>query len=430
MDSKKIRIGLLLDAKGISSVDLSHPERGNPGVGGTQYCFLLLAYYLNKFYESEYDIYIFSYEQLKLPNGIQSILIQDLNDLPRVTESIDIIIAKQSNDYQYYDILDDCSSSKIIIWAHNFLFGDIANRIAKSDRIKAVVFVSKQMYDFYVDHDIIKKSTPIFNIVPYIKTDEREIPEIPTITYMGQISKSKGIIDLLKIWKRVSQIYPEAQLNIIGAGNLYDRNVELGRHGISDEYTESLMKPYIEDEYGNIRKNIHFLGVLGEEKYDIFSKSTVGVVNPSASTETFGLGIVEMAHAYLPVVTRNWNGHPDTALHKKTALLGYTINQMTRYINSLIKNRRLNIEFGKNAKQCAERFSAINIIPLWDSLFQDIITEKYDRHIKRISRPYLNNYKFLREINAFFRHKISLKIIPSFVEMETIIYNLLKRRKN
>ncbi|MCS2551289.1 hypothetical protein [Bacteroides faecis] len=45
-----------------------------------------------------------------------------------------------------------------------------------------------------------------------------------------------------------------------------------------------------------------FLGVVGEGKEEIFRKASVGIVNPSGRTETFGMGVVD-GEARLPVVT-------------------------------------------------------------------------------------------------------------------------------
>ena len=41
MNGCSMNIGFYFFDKGLSGVDCSRPDLGNPGVGGTQYCFLL-----------------------------------------------------------------------------------------------------------------------------------------------------------------------------------------------------------------------------------------------------------------------------------------------------------------------------------------------------------------------------------------------------
>ena len=55
-------------------------------------------------------------------------------------------------------------------------------------------------------------------------------------------------------------------------------------------------------------KSVHFCGNMGIEKLEIYNRTTVGVVNPSARTETFGLSAVEMEACGIPVVTKSGNG--------------------------------------------------------------------------------------------------------------------------
>lgn len=426
MDSEKIKLYFYIDSRGISCVDMYRPDKGNPGVGGTQFCFLLVCYYLNLYYRDKYEINVISYEELHLPTGISNLVIKSLHDLRKQLPPKSIFVLKQTNDLKIYDILDSWEEVKVITWAHNYILGDAANRITKSNNIKANVFVGKQMYDLYIDHDIIKKSIPIYNIVPDVSAPPRILPDKPTITFMGQISESKGIIALFKVWEKVKKRHPDAILNIIGSGKLYDRNSKLGKFGITDSATEKKIEPYILDDKGELSKDINFLGIMGSEKYDIFANSTVGMVNPSARTETFGMGIIEMASATLPVVTKNWNGHPDTALDGETALLGFSIGKMAKQVCRLIEDEKLNIELGESAKSGVARFAPEKIIKHWDKLFTKLANDNnfFDR--LKISHPYWNNYKFIRNIIRILRFNLGLSLIPSIVEIETIGYRILK----
>lgn len=430
MGSKKINIGLYIEGIGLHELDMRHPNEGNPGIGGTQYCFLLLAYYFSKAYHKDFNISIISHIPLQLPSNIYNLVINELNDIAKY--KYDIVILKTPQKKESYNIISKLHGIKFITWSHNFLYSSTARLVSDTPNIIANVFVGKQMYDFYFDDDIIKKSTYIYNIVPDpfgSKPTIRHIPSHPVLTFMGSLTIEKGIITLLKLWKKVSKKYPEAKLNIIGGGNLYNREKELGSLGIVDKNTENLIRPYITTEDGKLDDRITFHGILGKEKYDIFLNSTVGIVNPSAKTETFGMGIIEMACASLPVVTRNWNGHLDTALNNKTALLGFSISSMAHAIDLLIQDPNLNTLLGKEAKNQAERFSPENVLPQWKMLIDNISNNNYRLKLLNPSAPYWNNYKFIRSINAFLRRTCHCSFLPSIVEYETWLYQTYKSIK-
>lgn len=430
MDNKRqvIEIGLYMPAEGLGKINMTNPENGNPGIGGTEYCFLLLAYYL-ALKKDCYSVTILSSIPLILPPQIKNCILSEFYELKGYKSSLNILILKTPKDKQRYDVLKELSPIHVITWSHNYLYANEAKMVYECPTIDLNVFVGKQMYDFYIDHNIIKKSTFIFNIVPDTLKNCNRNPIPYTATFIGQISESKGIIDLFKVWSLVEHKYPDAHLNIIGGGNLYDRNRQIGSLGITDEKTESKLKRFILDENGKLKKNIHFLGILGKEKYDVFLKSSVGIVNPSARTETFGLGIIEMATAKLPVVTRNWNGHPDTALNKKTALLGYSIRQMADNICTLFQEKELNSILGNEGKILAKRFSKENILPIWGKYIQDIVNNQLETKVLHISNPIINNYKFIRAVNSFFRFKLHLKFLPSIVAIECQAIKIIKKIK-
>ena len=57
-----MRIALYFDDKSFKGKDLRYPEKGNPGIGGTPYCFLMLAKYYSITYQKDN---IFFYHQVE-----------------------------------------------------------------------------------------------------------------------------------------------------------------------------------------------------------------------------------------------------------------------------------------------------------------------------------------------------------------------------
>ena len=51
------RIAIFVDDSNYNNIDISHPENGNPGIGGTEYCFANLIYALKKYSNNYIGLY-------------------------------------------------------------------------------------------------------------------------------------------------------------------------------------------------------------------------------------------------------------------------------------------------------------------------------------------------------------------------------------
>lgn len=425
------KVGFFLDIKNSCDSDLTNIMNGNPGIGGTQFCFALVVNRLAVLYPNEWNIFVFSPVQLHLPSNCKNIIVNGEDELLGLAanEGISYLVIKTPLNKSFYQKIIKYKDLKIICWAHNYFNAHIADYISKQHQIVSVVFVGKQMYDFYYDNDVIKKSTFIHNPVP--DSDKRIFErkyEPYTLVYMGSIVKDKGILQLLKIWSYIEKQYPDAVLKIIGSGKLYNKDSRLGDLGIAEARLEEQMKKYIIDnDTGKIKKNIRFLGIMGEEKYDVFRKAAVGIVNPSAQTETFGMGIVEMATMQLPVVTKGWNGHFDTIIDGKTGFTAFSAKGIARKISVLFDDQKINVYMGEKAKENVESFNPDKIASRWKLLLDDLNNGKIEWKHQSLSRPYWNNYKFIRYIGFLLRFKLRLRFLPSTVTLETLINDTIKK---
>ncbi len=105
-----------------------------------------------------------------------------------------------------------------------------------------------------------------------------------TATFMGRLHPSKGVFELIEIWKTVSKKYPEATLGIIGKG---DKNIM--------KELQFFIKKH------KLTKHISLLGFLGDkEAYSLIKGSNVFVF-PSHE-EGFGMVVGETLALGVPIV--------------------------------------------------------------------------------------------------------------------------------
>lgn len=421
-----MKIALYFEDKGFNNIDLSNPEDGNNGIGGTQFCFVMLAYQLLK--KNEIDkVTIFHFNKNRLPNGINDVIISSREEMLKIlhSDSQYILIFKAVDDYKF---LEEIEALKIrsIAWAHNYIYDKLLNVMNNNEYVKRVIFVGKEQYDRYIDHDIIKKSSYIFNMY-YSKGDKlRNIPEVPAVTYTGSLVYAKGFHVLAAMWKEIIKEVPNAQLYVIGSGQLYDRSSKLGKYNIAEEKYENSFMPYLV-ENGDIMPSVHFLGVLGSEKKDIYKITTVGIINPTARTETFGISAVEMEAFGIPVVTKKANGLLDVIVNNKTGYLCYTPKQMKDKIIYLLKNKKINIEMGNNAKGFVEKsFSPELIVEIWIAIFEDIYNDRAAKYVKPAGN-YSNNVKWFRIIIRRLK-KLGMPLL-STIDLECRIKNLITKMR-
>ena len=421
-----MKLGFYYENKGLPDMDCSRPDLGNPGVGGTQYCFLLLIYYLHEFCPN-YILDIYCNVTSKFPLGTNVNYVQDGKQAIKaaINNKDDYLIIKARDDKSLIQTIRN-STQKVITWGHNYYFSSLADDIAQTDNIVANIFVSKQQYDRYIDHNIIRKSTYIFNMLNDNFEHINRINDSKTVVYMGALIPSKGFHLLAKIWKNILKKCPDAKLKVLGSGNLYSRDTVLGAYGIAENNYEKSFIRYLSDA-GKILHSVEFLGVVGQEKYEIFRNASVGVVNPSAKTETFGMGIAEMATCKLPVVTLRKNGHPDLIIHKKTGLLESSLHQIQNSIIKLLKDNNYNEMLGEAAKKNVSNISPNKIIPKWISLFEGLNKKEFNFRFEKASSPYTNNLKWLRIINRYLRYNLKLNFIPPLIYVESLVHNYLRK---
>ncbi len=420
-----IKCGFYVENEGIKSVDCTDLKKGNPGIGGTEYAILLVTDWLSR-EKKDISLTLYARTSQNLPKSIKVSICKDVTDalVKSANNGDEIFVLRFEYSYLQKRILEHplCQRLKIILWAHNFYRRKYLSYFDSLPYVKAIVNVGREQLDAYRDHHAFYKSTYIYNGI-YFTNDEtiKSFKNRPNeVTYIGGLYPGKGVHYLTKVWCDVLAEIPDAKLNIIGSGQLYNRNYKLGKHGIAESsYEEYLLKPIL-DANGNIIPSVEFLGVLGTEKKKILANTKVGIPNPGGIGETFGYTAVEMQLAGCLVTTIKGCGYMDSVYRKD--MLYTDIKQLGDKIITLLKN--------DNDAQVVEDFIRCNfsmeiVGEKWYNLLCDIRMGHSIVHETQLTNCYFN-LKWLREINR--KAKLLLPFLPSIAFYQYCYYYYFKER--
>lgn len=424
----KIRVGFYIENKGYPTVDLRFPERGNPGIGGTQFTTIALAYYLRKYYPQQIESILIVNDDGLFPEGLKVCYADD--DVAALSASeqanCDIFVFKsRPGDHALYDALK-ASTVKAIARSNNFPGVLGLQRITESPQIKSHVCVGHEQLDLLRDHAVFKKSTVIFDLFngTHFKPESTIEKTSDTVVFLGSIVPSKGFHKLAEAWPNVLAKKPEAKLIVIGSGKLYDRNSQLGKWKVAAEsYEAEGLRPFLSDGRGNIHPSVNFAGLLGEEKIEILQRADIGIVNPTGKTEVCPGSALEFQACGTPVVSIAKQGLLDTVIHKKTGLLGKKHKDLAANILYLLENPQVAEAFGRNGIDfVAEKFSAHKIARQWLALFTRVYRDE-----QPVQQPLKANYfyrlKLLREgLRVIKKNLPGLARLPSLLELSAKLH--------
>lgn len=367
-----IRISFYLDNASLFETNWQNVMNGNPGVGGTEYEIVLLAYTLTK--KSQYDVTLFAHYVENFPSIIHVKKVNNIRDAINYAEQVNItyLIFKENPRWIKEHFLDgNIKTVKLIPWCHNYLQPKSLDFYAEMSNIASVICVGREQADLYRDHKLFNKIDYIYNGFPIKNISYRD--SLPAkdrqniVTYMGSITRSKGFHILAKAWPIILKSIKDAQLYVIGSGRVYDDNRLLGKYNIADEAYEKEFMKYLTDSNGNILPSVHFMGRMGTEKVEIIKKTKVGVTNPSGETETFGIGVIEFEIMGCEVVTRYCCGHLDTVYNHRNMYKSHKSKTLAKFICRALNNP--SSDSLKVYQYIQNHFSIEHTTTEWEKLF-------------------------------------------------------------
>lgn len=414
------KVAFFLENKSLSGVDYTNIVSGNPGIGGTEYMIVLIAYLLS-IRNNGIQVQLYSEIEGKFPKGLNYTVAENLQQaifLSEHSQQCDYFIYRHNPQAITLGILKTKSKMKFIPWCHNFVTWKELKYYALNPSIFKIVNVGREQLDLYRDCKAFLKSTYIFNCVDTNCLQRYNITQHPfekrshIVTYIGSIIPAKGFHLLAAAWPKVLKYIPDAELYIIGSGKLYSRNAALGAYGIAEKSYEEKFIKYLSKD-GNILPCVHFMGIMGEEKNEILLHTKVGVPNPSGNTETFGITAVEMQIMGAKVVAIKCPGYLDTV---KNGYLYSNPDQLADYIIKALTDSQSN--YNASINYFNSHFSQNKVVERWEELIlsgnlsydTELSNPKYRyKQMKEVCRKIKQQIPFLYNLMPPIERLLNLK---------------------
>lgn len=405
-------------------------ENGNPGIGGTEYEFVMLSIFIGKYAltNPQINLTIFQSGKYTLPDYIR-----DVNNVHQskvlseaVRKHIDVLIIDSRWPLGLIKAFNK-TQIKLIVWCH--CVGSLYRHLLfkRWSAVKRVVFVSQGHYLNYLDNPIIDKSSFVFNAVSVnqhinqVREHNLYKKRPHDVVFMGALDESKGFHVLAQVWPDVLSLVPDARLHIIGSANLYGGKFKMGSLGIAAEEYENNFSKYLSTDNGDLHPSVILHGQLGFEKYDVISSCRVGVPNPDGATETFCICAVEMQLCGCKLVTKWSSGYIDTVPTPNNIMVSHTKDLAKAIAESLVDD---DFDCSSNLENINTLFS----IDVFGMKWLKIINSVYDDEAIYENFGSIPSQLKIRKLNARIR-KI-LPFIPPIGLIRDTLYrfiNVLKR---
>ncbi len=417
-------IAFFLDNRNLKHVDFSNTSLGNPGSGATEYMTVLVA---KELHLRNKNITLFVTSPGSFPSGLKVTVVENIYEAISYASKFYYLIVIRAHIFKFQDILNAIRLERelrVVIWAHLTPSQTALNLISKITQIKAIVCLENNQRLRITDTLATNKLFTIpYGITGNIKTVETS-KNSNVVVYIGALVPQKGFHLLADAWPKVRKSVPDAQLYVIGSGNLYSSTNQLGRLGLaSNDYEERIFRKLKRND-----SSVHFIGNSNVATRDkILDICKLGVVNPSGQTETFCLSAIEFQQRGIPVIGGRRFGLLDTIKHGKTGFLILSSSNLDKAIIKLLNNLELNKKFGYQAQKSAfDKYESKGVINQWLNLF-DVIKDGSNSIINPQSKKlHINSLQGILVILNKYLVKISHGKWPTLVTMWFLIKKMFK----
>ena len=361
-------VAFFLDNSALTHVNFSQPLNGNPGAGATEFMTVLVSNELSK---RSVDVTLLTTSTGMFPEELNVIKVSGIEEalvLSARNQQILIIRAYISDFRTILEEVRKHEKLKVIVWAHLTPNEESLKIIAKTSQVKAVICLENNQRVRMGDSLAHSKLVTI----PYGITGNTKLVEVSenpnAIAFIGALVPQKGFHFLADAWPKITAAIPDAKLYVFGSGRLYDSRVELGSRGLATrDYENRIFRNLSVDAH-----NVEFLGNADSEtRNSILEICKLGIVNPSAQTETFCLSAVEFEQRGIPVIGGRKFGLLDTVKHKKTGYLVLDPSNIHKRIIGLMNDESRLTRYGVQAQQFVfNRYDLLKVIDRWHNLLE------------------------------------------------------------
>ena len=243
-------------------------------------------------------------------------------------------------------------SAKKIGWEHSHHNDNkryIKKLVNSCKHMDNLVLVSNDLAEFYKKY-LGNKVIFIPNCIDSEHKDVSKLTEKSLIA-IGRLSKEKGFDDLLKLYKKIANKYPDWKLNIIG-------------DGMQKNYLLDLAKEL------KLGEKVVFHGFQNKEYINSMLKES-SIYLMTSHTECFPIVLLEAMSYGIPCLSYTSAQGANEII--KDDVTGYLIdnrdeNIMIEKIESLINDEKLRKKLGKSAREESKNYSGEVILDKWTKL--------------------------------------------------------------
>jgi len=180
------------------------------------------------------------------------------------------------------------------------------------------------------------------------------------ITHISNFRKVKRIPDVIQVFNKIQDKIP-AKLVMVGEGP-------------EKEGAELLCESL------GISDKVIFLGNSNE--IDRILCFTDLFLLPS-ETESFGLAALEAMINKVPVISSNAGGIPEVNKHGSSGFLSEVgdVNDMANNALKILSDDQVLDKFKENALRTAEKFDILNILPLYENIYEIAYSGRFDKNL-------------------------------------------------
>jgi glycosyltransferase involved in cell wall biosynthesis len=387
------------DSKAVAGKIFSK-ELLNPGVGGIEYLTAVLVMKLAKKYPF-LSMTILTSDMFSFDEDMPNISIEtykDAMELSNYWQPGNLLVLTTSFIGSLEKSFLEVAKHDIILWSHHPSDWQTL-KFKKYCR----ALVSTGLYQFNSNLKYHRNHLLIPNYyVPlrYKKKNKTNNNDIKNFLFLGALVPAKGFHHVLSQWAGIKQIYPDAHLHVIGGSALYGLSVDGGSPiPCSEEYKRILLD--IMHKNNLSFHDITFYGSMGEERFEVYQKADIAIINPSGKSESFSFNLHECLDFGLPTFASNRFGLNDVMKHFPAFALTKP-DTLTKMIKNILSDNSALVEWYTNRDEKLKEIVNRNdeILQMWHDLFLSKPNSLHDIEInKETLRAYflsiLGRLKFL-----------------------------------